>query len=105
MLRPIRIIVVAVILGHSMPANADIYQLVGPDNQESVAYVIVDASGREVARGRTDPFGRFEVNSAPGTYQLRAQWGRVNLPSIDLVVDGNKSLKPIKIPSLSESSH
>jgi hypothetical protein len=99
MLRPIRTIVVAVMLGHSIPANADIYQLVGSsaDTLESVAYEVVDASGQRVAQGRTDSFGRFEVNSAPGTYQLRAQWGRVTLPPIDLVVDGNKSLKLIKI--------
>jgi len=97
MLTPLRTIVLAVILGHSMPANADIYQLVGPDTQESIAYAIVDANGHEVARGRTDPFGRFEVNSAPGTYQLRTQWGRDDLPPIDLIVDGNKNLKIIKI--------
>jgi hypothetical protein len=99
MLRPIRTIVVAVILGHSMPANADIYQLVGTsaDTLESVAYEVVDASGRRVAQGRTDSFGRFEVNGAPGTYQLRAQWGRDTLPPIDLVIDGNRSLKRIQI--------
>jgi hypothetical protein len=97
MLKPICTIAMAVMLGHSMPAHADIYQLVGPDTQDSVAYEVVDASGQEVARGRTDPFGRFEVNSAPGTYHLRAQWGRVTLPPIDIIVDGNKSLKLIRI--------
>lgn len=93
----LRTIVVAVVLGHSLPANADIYQLVGADTHESVAYEIFDNSGKSVARGRTDPFGRFEVNSAPGTYKLRAQWGRVDLPPLDLIVDGNRSLKLIKI--------
>jgi len=93
----LRAIVVAVVLGLSTPADADIYQLVGPDTHESVAYEIVDTSGRPVARGRTDPFGRFEVNSAPGTYKLRTQWGRVDLPPIDLIIDGNQGLKVIKI--------
>jgi hypothetical protein len=99
MLRPIRTIVVAVILGYSMPANADIYQLVGTggDNLESVAYEVVDANGQRVAQGRTDSLGRFEVNSTSGTYQLRAQWGRVTLPPTDLVVDGNRSLKRIQV--------
>src|ERR1700754_4080609 len=97
MLRPVRTIVVAVVLGHSVPANADIYQLVGTDTRDSIAYEVVDSNGRSVARGRTDAFGRFEVNGAPGTYKLRAQWGRVNLSPVDLVIDGNRSLKSIKI--------
>jgi hypothetical protein len=99
MLRPIRTIIVALILGHSVPANADIYQLVitGGDNVEEVAYEVSDASGRRVAQGRTDYLGRFEVNSTPGTYQLIVQWGRASLSAVDLVVDGQRNLKRIQI--------
>lgn len=100
MLRQIRTIIVAVILAHSMPANADVYQLVDQDgvNLEDVAYVVLAASGQQVAGGRADGLGRFELNGAPGTYHLIAQWGRVKLPPIDLVVDGGKTLKRIPIP-------
>jgi hypothetical protein len=99
MLKAIRTIIVAVMLGHAVPANADIYQLVrvGGDNIEEVAYQVLDASGNKVAVGRTDYLGRFEVKSAPGTYHLIAQWGRTKLPPIDIVVDGGRNLKLIQI--------
>lgn len=97
MLRLIRTLVVAAALGHALPANADVYQLVGTDTRDSIAYEVVDANGRSVAQGRTDAFGRFELNGASGTYKLKAQWGRAALPPVDLVIDGNRNLKMIKI--------
>jgi hypothetical protein len=102
MLKSIRTIVVAVMLGHAMPANADIYQLVGVRGEtlELVAYEVFDASGTLVTQGRTDALGRFEVDRVkPGTYRLVAQWGRVALPSKDLVVDGGTGLKRIQVQS------
>ena len=102
MLKPIRTIVVAVMLGHAMPANADIYQLVGVQGEtlEFVAYEVLDASGARVTQGRTDALGRFEVDrTPPGTYKLVAQWGRVPLPPRDLVVDGGTDLKRIQVQS------
>ena len=100
MLRQIRTIVVAVILGHSVPANADVYQLVDENgvNPEDVAYTVFANSGQQVAGGRADGLGRFEVNAPPGTYQLIVQWGRAKLSPINLVVDGGKTLKRIPIP-------
>jgi len=99
MLRPIRTIVVAAMLGHSMPAYADIYQLVstGGDNLQFVAYEVLDANGERVAQGRTDSLGRFVVNQKPGTYKLVAQWGRVALPAREFVIDGGETLKRIQV--------